>query len=48
MDDSSNQYCRPKIVVEFDLVVSAGPSGIEQELLDPLMADALGLDSPLK
>jgi hypothetical protein len=47
MDDSSISYCRPEIVVEFDLIVSAGPSGVEQDLLDPLLADALGLDSPL-
>ena len=47
MDDSPLPYHRPEIIVEFDLIVSAGPSGVEQDLLDPLLADALGLDSPL-
>ncbi len=48
MDDSLLPYHQPEIVVEFDLIVSAGPSsGIEQDLLDPLLADALGLDSLL-
>jgi len=49
MDDSPLPYHLPEIIIEFDLIVSAGPSsGVEQDLLDPLMADALGLDSPLK
>ena len=47
MDDSPLPYHQPEIIVEFDLIVSAGPSGVEQDLLDPLLADALGLDSPL-
>jgi len=49
MDVSHLPYQSPEIVAEYELVVSAGPSGIEQDvLLDPLLADALGLDSPLK
>lgn len=48
MDDSRLPYNQPDIIVEIDLIVSAGPSsGIDQEILDPLLADALGLDSPL-
>ena len=47
MDDLRLPYQQPEIIVELDLIVSAGPSGIDQEILDPLLADALGLDSPL-
>jgi len=44
-------YEKPQVIVEFDLVVSAGPSeplsqGVYPDLDDPLNFESLGLGDP--
>ncbi len=43
-------YDKPQVIVEFDLIVSAGPSGVHGndflDLDDPLNYESLGLGDP--